>query len=341
MTPARDPALHRRPRRDESSWIDFLRDLWGPSGAEVGVGDDCAILPPGRYAISTDALAEDVDFRMGWAPPEALGYKALAANLSDLAASGASPRFLFLTLGIPKGLEDAWVEGLLRGMRALAAREGVGLAGGDLSASKSGLFLSLTVVGLQESPPLLRSGGRPGDALFVGGPLGGARAGLNFLQSGRTLGRFGDARAGESGEERMMRRFYVPPHQTDLGRFLAACRLATCAMDVSDGLAADLGKLCAASGCGAEVDLEALPLERGLHDHAPAGEPAVRCALRGGEDQVLLFGVAPENVERLGEAPCPVHRVGRLLEPGSGLTLLLPDSARETLESEGYDHFAP
>lgn len=340
MTLDRSPGLHRQPRRDETSWIHFLTDLWGPSGAEVDVGDDCAVLPPGRYAISSDALAEGVDFRRGWAPPEALGHKALAANLSDLAASGASPRFLFLTLGIPRDLQDAWVEGLLRGMRALAAREGVGLSGGDLSASESGLFLSLTVVGLQESPPLLRSGGCPGDELFVGGPLGGARAGLALFQRGRTLGEFSAAPTSGACEERFLRRFYTPPPQADLGRFLSSRGLATCAVDLSDGLSSDLSKLCAASGCDAELDLAGLPLEEGLCEHAPAGESAVRCALRGGEDQVLLFAVHPGRAAELSEAPVPVHPIGHLAPRGAGSALRMPDGTVRPLGDEGYDHFA-
>ena len=309
------------------------------------MGDDCAVLPPDRYALSTDALAEGVDFHRGWAPPEALGHKALASNLSDLASCGASPRFLFLTLGIPRDLEDAWVEGLARGMRDLASSEGVGLAGGDLSASSSGLFLSLTVLGSQESSPLLRSGGRPGDLLFVGGPLGGARAGLRLLLGGRSLRDFtgGTPGAGPagSGEEGLMRRFFAPPSQTALGRFLASEGLSTCAMDISDGLAADLRKLCDSSGCGAEVDLLALPQEAGLQDHSPAGETAQQCALRGGEDQVLLFATPPSAAGRMREAPCPVFPIGRLTPPEEGLTLLLPDGGRAELEPEGYDHFAP
>jgi thiamine-monophosphate kinase len=340
VTPVSQHPLDPRPRRDETSWIRFLADLWGPSGAEVGVGDDCAVLPPDRYALSTDVLAEGVDFHRGWAPPEALGHKALAANLSDLAACGASPRFLFLTLGIPRDLEDAWVEGLARGMRDLAAREGLGLAGGDLSASASGLFLSLTVLGSQESAPLLRSGGRPGDLLFVGGPLGGARAGLGLFLGGRSLVEFSQKNQGRD-EDGLMHRFFSPPTQTALGRFLASEGLATCAMDISDGLAADLRKLGASSNCGAEVDLLTLPLEPGLQDLAPAGETAHRCALRGGEDQVLLFAAAPAAARRMMETPCPVFPVGRLTPPEEGFTLLLSDGKRVELELGGYDHFAP
>jgi thiamine-monophosphate kinase len=345
VTPACRRPLDPRPRRDETSWIRFLTDLWGPSGAEVGVGDDCAVLPPDRYALSTDVLAEGVDFHLGWAPPEALGHKALAANLSDLAACGASPRFLFLTLGIPRDLEDGWVERLARGMRDLAALEGLGLAGGDLSASASGLFLSLTVLGSQESAPLLRSGGRPGDLLFVGGPLGGARAGLGLLLGGRSLREFSEEPPGTGpegvSEDGLMRRFFAPPSQTALGRFLASERLATCAMDISDGLAEDLRKLCSSSGCGAEVDLPTLPLEPGLLDFVPAGETARQCALRGGEDQVLLFAAAPTVACRMREAPCPVFPIGHFTSPEEGLTLLLPGGERAELEITGYDHFAP
>jgi thiamine-monophosphate kinase len=112
-------------------------------------------------------------------------------------------------------------------------------------------------------------------------------------------------------------------------------------MDISDGLAVDLHKLCASSGCGAEVDLLALPLEMGLRDHAPAGETAHQCALNGGEDQVLLFSAPPSAQEALARSPCPVFRVGHLTGPEEGLTFRTADGALMPLEATGYDHFAP
>lgn len=339
--PVTGPVGARLPpsRRDEASWVAFLADLWGRPRAEVGPGDDCAVLPAARYAASTDALVEGVDFRREWGPPEALGHKALAANLSDLAACGARPRYLLLTLAIPPDLGDAFMEGVARGMRDLAVREGVDLAGGDLSASPGGLFLSLAVLGLQEAPPLLRSGGRPGDRLFVGGPLGGARAGLRLFQSGTVLEKF-STESSASRSRSLLRRFYAPPPQTHLGLFLASRALATCCIDLSDGLACDLARVCAASKCGAELLASEIPIEPGVAESSPAGSDPLEVALLGGEDQVLLFAVPSGRVAELSAAPIPVHPVGHLLPPEAGVALRMPDGAVQALPVHGYDHFA-
>jgi len=117
-------------KRDEASWLGLISELWGPSGLAPGHGDDAVVLPEGRYAASTDFLAEGVDFETDWGPPEALGYKALAANLSDIASSGAEPAWFFLTIAIPEALSDSYVERLLAGMRGLCVREEIRLAGG-------------------------------------------------------------------------------------------------------------------------------------------------------------------------------------------------------------------
>lgn len=326
-------------RRDEASWIRFLTELWGRPRAEVGPGDDCAVLPPARYAVSTDALLEGVDFLRGWAPPEALGHKALAANLSDLAAIGARPRHMLLTLAIPPDLPDTFVEGVARGMRDLASGEGVDLVGGDLSASPGGLFLSLTVLGILEAPPLLRSGGRPGDRLFVGGALGGARAGLGHLRSGAVLREFSREFAA-SDPDAMLLRFYAPPPQSKLGLLLASRGLATCCIDLSDGLARDLRRICSASGCGAELAASEIPLERGLAEGLPDGSDALDTALRGGEDQVLLFAVPPGRVAELSDAPVPVHPIGHLTPRDGGTVVRMPDGTVRPLPAHGHDHFA-
>ncbi len=323
------------PSKDEASWVRTIRDLWGPSGAEVDLGDDACVLPAGRYALTTDTLLEHVDFECAWAPPGALGHKALAANLSDLAAMGARPRFLLLTLGWPSGFPEAFIEGLLKGMRALALQEGVGLCGGDLTRSPQGLLLSLTLAGEQEGAPLTRSGGRPGDVLYVGGALGGPAAALGRFQAGERLPSFDPAAPPEEPDLRLLDRFYRPPSQTALGGFLSKGPLASCCMDVSDGLSRDLARLCEASGCGAEVEEDALPLE------ASAGGPSgdkLDTAVLGGEEQVLLFASPAGNEARLREAPVKLHPIGRLTE-GSELRLLCHDGGLKVLPRAGFDHF--
>ena len=325
-------------RRGEDAWIDFITRLWGDSGAEVGIGHDACVLPKAGWAVTTDAAVEGVDFELSWAPPEALGHKIMAANLSDLAAVGAVPRFALLTLGIPPSLPDAAMEDLLRGMRALCARSGVGLAGGDLSSSPGGLFVSVTLLGEPAGAPLLRSGGLPGHDLYLGGAVGGPAEALARFGRGARLAAFDSAQPPRDPEEAILDRFYRPPDQGALGVLLASERLASCAMDVSDGLLKDLGRLCAASGCGAEVDLAAVPTE-------PARDPileraALRQALGGGEEQVLLFAAKPESAVRLKACGIPVRRIGRLVN-GEGIHGLWPDGQVERLAEEGWDHFAP
>ena len=323
--------------RDEASWIAHLSKLWGPSGADVGLGDDACVLPPGRYALSTDTLVEGVDFERDWAPPQALGYKALAANLSDLAAMGARPRFFLMTLGLPKGCPDGYVEGLLEGMRALSGAEALGLSGGDLSRSPGPLFVTLAVAGEQSRAPILRTGGRPGDAVYVSGSLGAPKAALALYLAGERLEGFDAARPPQDGRQALLDRFYRPPSQTALGLFLSEGGAASACLDLSDGLQRDLARLCEASGCGAEILVDAIPLDPLLPGR---GEEALRRALEGGEEQVLLFSVPPGREGMLALAPGRLYRIGRLTE-GRERVLIGRDGRKEELPLEGFDHFAP
>jgi len=272
-------------RRGEREWVRFLADAWGAPPSPEGPGDDACLLGEGPWAVSTDTLVEGIDFERSWAPPEALGQKALASNLSDIAAMGADPAGMLLTAGLPRGIDDSWVEALLLGMRDLGEAEGVALLGGDLTETPSALLLSLTVFGHQRTRPLRRDGGSPGHGLWVGGPLGGARAALRAFQGGARLGEWD---AGGGAEDSLLLRFYRPPSQTLLGLELSGGELASSCIDISDGLNADLHRLCDASGCGAELWADSIPLETVTY-----GDRSVSLddALIGGEDQVLLFSV--------------------------------------------------
>ncbi len=323
-------------KRDEAAWTALIARLWGASQAEVGPGDDGCVLPPARYTLTTDTLAEGVDFERGWGPPQALGYKAMAANLSDLAAMGARPRFCLMTLAIPEDLPTSYVEGVLGGMRALGAAGGVGLAGGDLSSSRSGLVISLTLIGAQESEPILRSGGRPGDVLFVSGPLGAPAAAVRRFAAGESLTVFDPALASGGGDQALLVRFYRPPDQVALGLALASAGLASCCLDVSDGFMRDLARLCEASGCGAEIDAARLPVDPLLP--MSGAERALDDALRGGEEQVLLFAAHPARARDVEASFAWVRSVGRLVE-GDKRVLILPGDRREELPAEGFDHF--
>ncbi len=323
-------------RRDEAAWIRHIAGLWKRSAAEVAIGDDACVLPIGRYALTTDTLVEGVDFERTWAPPEALGYKSLAANLSDLAAMGAKSRFFLLTLAIPSTVPDLFIEGVLNGMLALSEREEIFLCGGDLSSSLDRLVVSLTLVGEQKAAPLLRSGGRPGDILYLSGSLGAPAAALKRFEAGETLNEFDPLAPPRKEGDALLDRFYRPPTMGKLGTALAGRSLATCCIDISDGFAKDLQHLCAASGVGALVERELLPLDP-LTENLSAAR-RMELGLFGGEEQALIFAASPGGSEAIESLSPAVRRIGRLVATPE-IVLRLPGGRSEKLDPQGFDHF--
>ena len=315
----------------------------------LGIGDDAAIVNPGGpLAISTDVLVEGEDFRKGW-DPERLGRKALAVNLSDLAATGAAPRYALLTLGLPRESDEAWVSALARGFRAVAGEFGVAVIGGDLTSAPV-TFVSVTVLGRAPESPLLRSGGSAGDEVWISGTLGVAAAGLRARLAGFDLDAKGAAR-GPGGRlapdryrvalSRMLRHQLDPRPMVDLGVALAERGLATAAIDISDGLARDLHRLCRASGCGAAIDLDALPVDSELAEVAKLLDlEPLPAALYGGEDYGLLFTVTPgcsAPVRRLS-GRFALRRIGILRENPE--IVLVSGPRHEPLPDAGFDHFS-
>jgi thiamine-monophosphate kinase len=311
-----------------------------PHGAwpSQGVGDDCALidLPGLRLAVSCDMLIAGRHFFPD-DEPESIGHKALAVNLSDLAAAGAAPRACFLALGLPEA-EEAWLARLAAGLHALADAHGCPLLGGDTTrtphfAQGAGpLTLSLTVLG--ELPPgvgLTRAGARPGDELWVSGELGDAALALAARTGAVALP--ADALAA------VRARLERPQPRVALGRALLG--LATSAIDVSDGVAADLGHVLARSGVGASLHWPAVPRSASLRAQP---EPLQReCALAGGDDYELLFTAPPRQrdavVAAARSAGVAVSCLGTIrAEPG--LEILDDAGARIELARRGYDHFA-
>lgn len=315
---------------------------------KTGIGDDAAILAaPARLAVTTDVLLEDHDFRRD-ADPRRLGRKALNVNLSDLAAMGATPLWAVLALGLPKKTRPEWLDALAMGVREAAGEHGVAVVGGDLSASEK-IFVSVTVMGQAPEKPLLRSGAEPGDALYVSGTLGAAAAGLRLLEAGYRLSAEKDVldpkgrrvpapRSPEKG--RLIRHQIDPRPQLELGAALAAGRLASAALDVSDGLARDLYRLCRASDVGATVDASLLPVDSALPElPAILDLDPLATALYGGEDFGLLFAVPPRKlaaVEAL-TGRFALRRIGTI-DDGAGVRLVR-DGKRVPLPDAGFDHF--
>jgi len=295
----------------------------------LGVGDDAALLtpPPGQALVAaTDTLVEGRHFLPG-TPANAIGHQALAVNLSDLAAMGAEPAWALLSLSMPRS-DEHWLADFADGLYALAERHGVALVGGDTVSGP--LVVTLEVLGFV--PPgvaLRRSGARAGDLIIVSGAPGVAAAGLEALQSGRATFESKDAR---------VRRFLRAEPRLALGRALRG--FATAAMDVSDGLLGDLGKLARSSGVGACIDLERLPVAPELAAYPLAEQE--RLVLHGGDDYELLFTLPAERcgeIAQLAEAGgCSLRCIGSMVT-GAGVECRR-DGARMNVAGKGYDHFA-
>jgi len=296
----------------------------------LGVGDDAALLtPPSGQALvaATDTLVEGRHFLPG-TPAAALGHQALAVNLSDLAAMGAEPAWCLLSLSLPRA-DAAWLESFAEGLYALAGQHGVALVGGDTVAGP--LVITIEVLGfVPPAEALRRSGARIGDAIYVSGTPGVAAAGLELLRAGR---------AGFDSQDPRVQRFLRAEPRLELGRALRG--IATAAMDVSDGLLGDLRKLAAASGVGAVIELEALPLA-GLQAAGTGAAAAERLVLHGGDDYELLFTVPPAAVARVASIAtatrCPLHRIGTVTAGAE--VACRRDGRPVTVAGKGHDHFA-
>ncbi len=297
------------------------------AGVVLGVGDDGALLAPSpgmQLAVTSDTLVAGVHFLPDDAARD-LGHKALAVNLSDLAAMGAQPRWFLLDLTLPS-IDEPWLADFAEGLYRLADRHAMGLVGGD--TTRGPLAFSLTAMG--EVPPgqaLRRSGARPGELICISGIPGEAAAGL--------AQRLGEHLLPEPLAAQALSRLHRPEPRVALG--LALRGLASSSIDISDGLAQDLGHILHASGVGARIELGLLPTSPVL-DALP--KPlAWRLQLSGGDDYELLFTLPPTLAGHLADLPEPVTVIGRI-EAEAGLRLLSPEGSPFPLAHLGHDHFA-
>jgi thiamine-monophosphate kinase len=306
----------------------------------LGIGDDCAILRPPRgheVLVTTDFSLEGRHFRRDLHPPESVGHRALARGLSDVAAMGGRPMAAFLSLALPGEMLGTragreWVRRFFAGLRGLAERAGVELAGGDTAESPDGLVLAdIVLVGSAAlGRALRRSGGRVGDGLYVTGELGGAAAELEEMER---VGRRGGRQPGFGAHPQM-----YPEPRIGVGLALVRRGLATAAIDLSDGLSTDLGHLCRESGVGAEVLADALPVHL-LAAGAEGGQQrALELALHGGEDYELLFAAPAEARVPRSIGGVRVTRIGQLVR-GSGVMLVDSGGRRRALKPGGWEHF--
>jgi thiamine-monophosphate kinase len=305
----------------------------------IGIGDDAAVVAPTRNAytvLTTDAHVEGVHFDRRYAAPADIGHRALAVNLSDLAAMGAKPVWALLSLVLPDDLQVVDVEAMVGASAALGQQFGCEVIGGNLTRSPGPLVVDVTAVGeVRPRRVLARSGGRPGDELWVSGSIGSAAAGLEMLGSGQA-----DVTAGPGN---CIARFLRPEPRVQLGLAVAQAKAVRAAIDLSDGLADGAHQLAGASGCGVEIEANRLPIEPAARAWwESAGHDAVLRAMSGGDDYELLFAVPRTWGGRLRHARSRVAepsltRIG-VLTKDPGARVLLRSGARESLP-RGFEHF--
>jgi thiamine-monophosphate kinase len=306
----------------------------------IGIGDDAAVLEPERGAVevvTTDALVEHVHFRRDWTSADAIGHKALAVNLSDLAAMGATPRAFLLSLALPADFPIDDFDALIGGCGALAERSGAALIGGNLTRSPGPVMVDVTAIGhVRRRRILRRDAARAGDELYVTGWPGQAAVGLALLEAGVTRAELDESSAA------CVARYERPEARWRAGSIVARSGASVAAMDLSDGLADAAKQMAEASHVGVVIDASLVPISKGVTTWAlSAGRSALDMVLAGGEDYELAFAVRPRQRRRFLAAMrrCPelaVTCVGRFVaESGSWLE---SDGVRTPLPA-GFSHF--
>jgi thiamine-monophosphate kinase len=278
-------------------------------------------------------LIEGIHFDLKWTSLFALGVKTLAVNLSDIAAMGGVPGYLLVSLGIPAGFHSEQVEELYRGIKTLSSKTGVALIGGDTSVAPS-LIISACLIGHAPYQPIRRRGAKAGNDIYVTGTIGDSAMGLELLRNGR-------ARPKIRPVAFLIRRHQQPTPRTAVGALLARERLATAMIDISDGLVQDLGHICKASGTGARIWEEKLPLSTAYRKLA-AKQGSIY-ALSGGEDYELLFCARRRDRARIDkiqqQTHVPITRIGACTSSRDGIKVMDAAGKPLVLSLKGHDHF--
>ncbi|MFW8600727.1 thiamine-phosphate kinase [Desulfobacterota bacterium M19] len=320
----------------ERRLIDYIKQAAGKTPALVqGIGDDCAVFDVRegcKQLVSVDTLVEGVHFDLTWHGPRELGHKAAAVNISDIAAMGGKPCFALLSMALPACLDFTWLTAFTEGFTAELREYEIVLIGGDTVSSPAGLSLSITIIGeAEEGRILYRSGAGIDDVIMVSGPLGDAALGLNLCRQGRS-----------ASWPQLTAAHLTPRPEVALGRYLAAGGKITAMLDMSDGLATDLAHMCEASGLGARLDVDLIPVSIAAGQAALALEiDVLDLALSGGEDYKLLFtcpAAAAEDLRREVRAGLKrqIFRIGKMVA-GRGVLLCGGDGERD-VSFQGYEH---
>ena len=328
----------------ELGLIQHIKEKVGREDADVvaGIGDDAAVIKSGGKnltLLAADMLIENVHFGIGKMSFTQIGHKALAVNLSDIAAMGGTPRHLFVSLAIPKQMSAKTMLAVYDGIKTACRRHNVNILGGDTSASPDRLMINVTVVGeSHEEEVLYRSGAQPGDRIYITGTIGDSAAGLKLIME--------EASAPEPFASALIEAHNRPSPFLKTGRTVARSRLASAMIDLSDGLASDLWHICESSHVGARLIQSALPLSDELRKMAKInGLDPYTLALSGGEDYRLLITVPKKNIDRfqkmIGKSDkCPISCIGEITGD-SGIEIILPNGMKDRLDIAGFDHFLP
>jgi thiamine-monophosphate kinase len=300
----------------------------------LGIGDDAALLVPRAgcaTVLTCDWFLEGSHFLRDKHPPDSIGWKCLARAVSDVAAMGAEPTHFLLSLAVPGTLTGPWLDRFLRGLARAARRFDCQLAGGDTTRSDK-ILINVTVVGeVRSGRAVLRSGAKPGDLIYVTGRLGEAEFGLRSFRRGRNA---------SHRNSLSVRKHLYPEPRLAIGRWVAAKRIATSMMDLSDGLSSDLPRLCAASRVGARIVADRLPKAKTPVEKHLKDLDLIELALNGGDDYELLFTVRPSQARRLPPAfrGIPLSCIGEITRERRVL-LVWPGGREETLSARGWDPF--
>jgi len=328
----------KRQEGEDALIASFARFIEGagvkPRGLVLGVGDDAAIIRGAGedYVVTKDVLVEGRHFRRQWFSGVALGWRAAAVNLSDVAAMGAMPRFGLVSLVVPEDLPLAYARGIERGINRHLVKYGATVIGGNVSGTRGPLVVDVTLIGAVRTGGAWKRSARKGDAIVLVGPVGDAAVGLSLLEKNTRV------------RGALVTRYRRPVPRLDVAKLLAGSSDVHGAMDISDGLSTDLIRMCRAAGAGCELLQEQLPLSRALktycigHDHDP-----VAWAMRGGEDYALILAVAPSKADALCKrvkARLGISAVvaGRFTGDKGRFRLVGEDGRARAFRSTGWDH---
>jgi thiamine-monophosphate kinase len=317
-----------------------------PPWVVIGPGDDAAVIEPERGALdvlTTDAQVEGVHFDSRFVPPEAIGHRALAVNVSDLAAMGAAPRAALLSLALPDALGVSALDRLVDGLVALASVHRMAIIGGNITRSPGPLMIDVTAIGsVKPRRALTRAGARAGDEVYVTGTIGDALVGLQSLRDGAGDGRVGARESAASSVSECEERYLRPDPRVRIGLLLGRNRAASACMDLSDGLADGIRQIARASNAGIAIDAPALPISSAARAwHEQRGVDPVLASVAGGDDYELLFTVRPAwrgrlRAVRQHSRGVPITRIG-VVTKEPRVVLRTPEGEREL--PEGFEHF--